>query len=58
MRFNRWFDDLGSLRLDTEVAAKLVAGIDEATGERTTAELSAKRDALLAATLQATADKR
>jgi hypothetical protein len=39
--FNRWFDDLGELHLDPEVAAQLVAGIAEATGEQTTAELSA-----------------
>ena len=44
--FNRWFDDLGELHLDPEVAAKLVAGLAEATGEQTTAELSARRDAL------------
>ena len=56
--FNRWFDDLGELHLDPEVAAQLVAGIAEATGEQTTAELSARRDALLAAILQATAGKR
>ena len=56
--FNRWFDDLGELHLDPEVAAQLVAGIAEATGEQTTAELSAQRDALLAAILQATAGKR
>ena len=56
--FNRWFDDLGELHLDPEVAAQLVAGIAEAMGEQTTAELSARRDALLAAILQATAGKR
>ena len=32
--------------------------LTEATGEQTTAELSARRDALLAAILQATAGKR
>lgn len=56
--FNRWFDDLGTVHLDPEVAATLVAGIADATGEQTTAELSAQRDALLAAILAATADKR
>ena len=35
-----------------------VGRIAEATGEQTTAELSAQRDALLAAILQATAGKR
>ena len=56
--FNRRFDDLGELHLDPEFAAQLVAGIAEATGEQTTAELSARRDALIAAILQATAGKR
>ncbi|MEM9465761.1 MAG: 3-hydroxyacyl-CoA dehydrogenase NAD-binding domain-containing protein [Actinomycetota bacterium] len=56
--FNRWFDDLGTVRLDPEVAATLVAGIAEATGEQTTAQLSARRDALLTAVLQATAERR
>ncbi len=56
--FNRWFDDLGTPHLDPAVAAELVAGVTEATGEQTTAELSAQRDALLAAILQATAGKR
>ena len=55
---SRWFEDLGELHLDLEVAAHLVAGIAEATGEQTTAELSARCDALLAAILQATAGKR
>ena len=57
-RCNRWFDDLGELHLDPEVATQLVAGIADATGEQTTAELSAQRDVLLAAISQATADKR
>ena len=56
--FNRWFDDLGTPHLDPAVAAELVAGVTEATGEQTTAELSAQRDALLAAILRATAGKR
>ncbi len=56
--FNRWFDDLGTPHLEPEVSAQLVAGISEATGEQTTTELSAQRDALLAAILGATADRR
>jgi len=57
-RFNRWFEDLGELHLDPEVAAQLVAGIAEAASEQTTAELSHQRDALLAPILQVTAGKR
>ena len=56
--FNRWFDDLGDLHLDPEVAAQLVAGVAEETGEKTTQELSIERDALLAAILKASAPHR
>ena len=47
--FNRWWDDLGVLHLDEETARQLVEGVaDEAAGE-TTAELSARRDAMITA---------
>jgi len=45
--FNRWWDDLGSLHLDTELAGQLVSGIDQALDGRSTDELSAQRDALI-----------
>jgi len=47
--FNRWWDDLGVLHLDKEIAAMLVAGVTaEAQGE-SVATLSARRDALITA---------
>lgn len=56
--FNRWWDDLGELHLDPETAATLVAGVlDESKGVPS-AELSAKRDEMLAAVLNATAKYR
>lgn len=56
--FNRWWDDLGTLHLDPDVAARLVAGVDEEAGDQSTAELSAQRDAMLSAILRATAEHR
>ncbi|NNF53921.1 MAG: 3-hydroxyacyl-CoA dehydrogenase [Acidimicrobiales bacterium] len=52
--FNRWWDDLGELHLNPEIASALVAGVQESTGERTTTQLSADRDQLLVAILNAT----
>ncbi len=56
--FNRWWDDLGTIHLDPDVAAQLVAGVSEESGAHTTAELSAQRDELLASILRATAEHR
>lgn len=52
--FNRWWDDLGEVHLDDEIAAVLVGQLAEACGGATTADLSARRDALITATLLAT----
>jgi len=52
--FNRWWDDLGELHLNPEIAATLVAGVASETDGKDAAELSAKRDAMLAAILAAT----
>lgn len=52
--FNGWWDDLGQVYLDDDVAAKLTKGAEEATEGKTPAELSAKRDELLVAMLKAT----
>jgi carnitine 3-dehydrogenase len=47
--FNRWWDDLGVLHLNPEIARTLVAGVkDEAKGQ-SHAELSQQRDAMLVA---------
>lgn len=56
--FNRWWDDLGELHLTPEIAAQLVAGVADETGGTSTADLSAKRDAMLAAMQVATAKLR
>jgi len=45
--FNRWWDDLGTLHLDSNIADKLVAGIIQASNNCTTDELAAYRDALI-----------
>lgn len=56
--FNRWWDDLGVLHLDPEVSETLVAGVlSEAKGV-SHAELSARRDALIAAMQKAMAPLR
>jgi 3-hydroxyacyl-CoA dehydrogenase len=51
--FNRWWDDLGSPRLDPATAARLVDGL---VASRTTsdADLVARRDAVLTAVIAAT----
>ena len=52
--FNRWWDDLGELHLNPETAAALVEGVLAESNGVSAAELSAKRDAMLAAVLNAT----
>lgn len=56
--FNRWWDDLGVLHMDAELAEMLVAGVEaEAEGE-TTEALSERRDALITRIQQAIAPLR
>lgn len=45
--FDRWWDDLGTLYLDETLAKTLTDGMAKETGNETSAELSAKRDALI-----------
>jgi len=52
--FNRWWSDLGELQLNPETAEKLVAGVLEESQGVSSAELSDKRDEMLAAILSAT----
>lgn len=52
--FNRWWDDLGELHLNPEIASQLVDGVEKESDGVTAAELSVKRDAMLAAILSAT----
>ena len=56
--FNRWWDDLGVLHLNDEIAEQLVAGVHKASGSFTPAELSAKRDAMITAMQKATSPLR
>ena len=56
--FNRWWDDLGVLHLDPDLAQTLVDGVyQEAKGE-SQSELSQRRDVLIAAMQKATAKLR
>lgn len=55
--FNRWWDDLGVLHLDEALAKQLADGIAENVGKKTTAELSAKRDALIVAMQKAVSQR-
>jgi 3-hydroxybutyryl-CoA dehydrogenase len=56
--FNGWWDDLGQVYLNDEVARTLIDGVqDEAKGQ-SPAELSAQRDALITAMQKATAKLR
>jgi len=56
--FNRWWDDLGELHLNPEIASQLVDGVEKESDGVTAAELSGKRDEMLAAILSATAKLR
>jgi len=47
--FNRWWDDLGELHLDSDTAALLVEGVGAEAAEATHTELSARRDAMITA---------
>ncbi len=47
--FNGWWDDLGDPRLDDEIIAKIVAGVQDEAGDKSPAALSADRDAMIVA---------
>jgi 3-hydroxybutyryl-CoA dehydrogenase len=47
--FHRWWDDLGNPRLDEATRKTLASGVAEATGDRSTEDLSVERDTLLLA---------
>ena len=53
--FNRWWDDLGILHLDEALATNLSEGLAASVGGNSTAELSARRDALIIALQKAIA---
>lgn len=52
--FNRWWDDLGDMHLTPEIAAELADGVGRQAAGIEPAELSARRDALIAAMQVAT----
>ena len=56
--FNRWWDDLGELHLNPEISAELVNGVNAEANGVPGEELAAKRDAMLAAVINATAKLR
>ncbi|MEM6548727.1 MAG: 3-hydroxyacyl-CoA dehydrogenase NAD-binding domain-containing protein [Pseudomonadota bacterium] len=56
--FERWWADLGAPAMNDATAATLSAGVDAAAGGRAQDDLSAHRDALILAMLQATCGKR
>lgn len=56
--FHRWWDDLGSMQLDAEIGETLEAGLADAAHGQSVSDLSARRDALIAAHLRAVRDLR
>jgi len=56
--FNRWWDDLGVLHMDEDLAKRLSDALSNDVGNKTTAELSANRDALIIAMQRAIAHLR
>lgn len=56
--FNRWWDDLGVLHLDAEIAGTLVSGVTAEAGGESPAALSERRDALITAAQKAMAPLR
>ena len=51
--FHRWWDDLGTPRLDAEIGTMLENGLSEAADGKSVADMAANRDALIAAHLKA-----
>lgn len=56
--FNRWWDDLGVLHLDPDVARTLVSGVTDEANGKSTEELSRHRDAIIAGIQKAVAPLR
>jgi 3-hydroxybutyryl-CoA dehydrogenase len=52
--FHRWWDDLGTVKLDPPLIARLTAGVMAESGARSQADLRSERDALIIAMLKAT----
>lgn len=56
--FHRWWDDLGTVELDSNTVARLVSGVAAEAGSNTQADLCAKRDELILSMLKATHHRR
>ena len=56
--FNRWWDDLGTPRLDESTAELLSSGVEEEAGGKAIGQLESKRDELIVALLKATRNLR
>jgi 3-hydroxybutyryl-CoA dehydrogenase len=56
--FNTWWDDLGVLHFNQDIADKIVSGLREEAGDRTHGELTRQRDGMIAAIQLATAKYR
>lgn len=56
--FHRWWEDLGTPTLSSEVVAKLESGVSSAEHGRSFGEISSERDTLITAMLKATRGKR
>jgi 3-hydroxybutyryl-CoA dehydrogenase len=56
--FNRWWDDLGVLHLDPDIAQTLVSGVTQEANGKSPAALSEQRDALIASIQKAMAPLR
>lgn len=56
--FNGWWDDLGCVHLDQNIANTLIDGVNAAGNGKSPVELSAHRDALILAMQKATAELR
>ncbi|MEM9330527.1 MAG: 3-hydroxyacyl-CoA dehydrogenase NAD-binding domain-containing protein [Pseudomonadota bacterium] len=54
--FNRWWEDLGDLRLNPEIAKKLCDGVEGATDSKSVVSLSSHRDKLITGMLKAKSD--
>lgn len=56
--FHRWWDDLGEVRLNKELAGKLSSGVKEEASGKPVGDMANTRDALISAMLTATKDIR
>ena len=56
--FHRWWDDLGTPRLDADIGETLARGLNDEAKGRSVSEIADQRDALIVAHLKAVKDLR